>query len=66
MTTPTTREVELTRPQRQLLRRIIREEARRMGYGTTYHDIGTYENGPNTWPPALTELGKVMRKLGRG
>lgn len=60
------REVDLTLPQRQLLRRILREEAQRLGYGEKYHDVTCCESGPDSWPQSLVELNKIMRKLGRG
>lgn len=58
------REIALTLPQRQLLRRLVREEAKRLGHGTTYHDMSG-PGGPSTWPPQLKELNRVMQKLGQ-
>lgn len=55
--------VELTADQRALLRRLVRDAARRMGYGTKYHDDPAFPLGPQDWPDALRKLHRVMRKL---
>lgn len=59
----TVRQVALTRAQRATLRRLVIEEARRQGYGKTYHDDRNYPGGPHEWPDPLRRLRSIMTKL---
>lgn len=59
----TLRVVELSARQREILRRLVRGEARRLGYGVKYHDAPGYPNGPQDWPDLLRRLDTLMRLL---
>lgn len=59
----TIRPIGLTRAQRGTLRRLIRDEARRQGYGRTYHDDRQYPGGPHDWPDPLRRLAAIWRRL---
>lgn len=51
--------VNLTAPQAAILRKLIRDEAKRLGYGTTYD----YYDTRGSWPKRLRELAAIMRKI---
>lgn len=66
ITRSTLRPLHLSRPQRQLVRRLLNEEARRLGYGATYHDYAGTPGGPDDWPLALRACASLLRKVGKG
>lgn len=59
----TRRPVELTARQRDTLRRLVRDEARRLGWGVKYHHDTNFPLGPQDWPDALRRLETLMHAL---
>ena len=55
--------VDLTPSDLALLRGLIRDAARRAGYGDQYHSDDVLKGGPHDWPPRLKALRRVIRKL---
>lgn len=53
----------LTDKELATLRRLVRQEARRLGYSTEYFDDDTWPGSRHDWPPALRRLRTLMVKL---
>lgn len=59
----THRPVPLTKTERATLRRLVRDEARRLGYGKKFHHDSDFPGGPQDWPEPLQRLSHLIRKL---